>query len=330
MITIFRSLLLLVVIKFPISFSVTLADEPTTPRTRTFQFEYAATIRAQSGGLTRVWIPFPKSSEHQSIEVLEGHFPTDISVSIDDKHGNKTLYFNVTTKPGQEIRFSQSYHIVRSEITALAENGRPSILSDSLVNLYLAPNANVPISGQPLRLLRGLELPTDTLAIARVLYDRVDEHVRYDKSIPGYGNGDSVWVCNSRTGNCTDFHSLFISLARSRKIPSRFEIGFPLPAKRGKGKIDGYHCWAAFFTESHGWVPVDISEADRNPAMKDYYFGNLTENRVTFSIGRDLTLVPKQASESLNYFIYPFVEVDGKPLAQNRIELSLTYTDEVQ
>jgi hypothetical protein len=37
-----------------------------------------------------------------------------------------------------------------------------------------------------------------------------------------------------------------------------------------------------------GWVPVDISEANRNPELKEYYFGNLTEDRVRFTTGRDI------------------------------------------
>jgi hypothetical protein len=51
---------------------------------------------------------------------------------------------------------------------------------------------------------------------------------------------------------------------------------------RGVAKIGGYHCWAFFHTEDRGWVPVDVSEPDKHPEMKDYYFGSLTEDRVTF------------------------------------------------
>ena len=32
-----------------------------------------------------------------------------------------------------------------------------------------------------------------------------------------------------------------------------------------------------------------------------------------FSTGRDITLSPKQDGPALNYFVYPYVEVDGKP-----------------
>jgi hypothetical protein len=35
-------------------------------------------------------------------------------------------------------------------------------------------------------------------------------------------------------------------------------------------------------------------------------------NRVQFSMGRDLVLNPPQAGDPLNYFVYPYVEVDGK------------------
>jgi hypothetical protein len=88
-----------------------------------------------------------------------------------------------------------------------------------------------------------------------------------------------------------------------------------LPEKRGAGEIPGYHCWAWFRPDSKGWVPVDISEANKSkdPKVREYYFGNLTENRVLFSTGRDIDLVPKQDGPPLNFFVYPYVEVDGKP-----------------
>jgi len=59
-------------------------------------------------------------------------------------------------------------------------------------------------------------------------------------------------------------------------------------------------------------VPVDISEAWKDQNKKDYFFGANDVNRVQFSMGRDLVLNPAQAGEPLNYFVYPYVEVDGK------------------
>ena len=82
-------------------------------------------------------------------------------------------------------------------------------------------------------------------------------------------------------------------------------------AKVTEGKVGGYHCWAKFLADGR-WVPVDISEADKHPELKEYYFGSLTEDRVQFSVGRDLVLTPETAAETVNYLAYPYAEVNGK------------------
>ena len=77
-------------------------------------------------------------------------------------------------------------------------------------------------------------------------------------------------------------------------------------------------------------MPVDISEADKNAEKKAYYFGNIDENRVAFTTGRDLILNPKQSGEPLNYFIYPYAEVGGKPLPKEQIQLNFSYKDVIE
>lgn len=237
------------------------------------------------------------------------------------------LYFELSDNRSEMIAFSRIWSVRRKERRGLDRDASTEPLADDAETQFILANRLVPIAGRPLKLLEGIHLPDDRLKAARVLYDRVAEHVNYDKSQPGYGNGDSNWVCDSRFGNCTDFHSLFISLSRSQKIPARFEIGFPVPDSRS-GEIAGYHCWASFHTKERGWIPVDISEADKNPRLKEYYFGNLTADRVHFTTGRDITLVPQQDGPPLNYFIYPYVEVNGKPWPSENVKVQIRYKDE--
>ena len=108
-------------------------------------------------------------------------------------------------------------------------------------------------------------------------------------------------------------------------IPARFAIGFPLPSDRGAGKIAGYHCWAEFYAKGIGWVPVDVSETAKNPERSEYFFGAHDGNRVEFSRVRDLTLIPAQNADALNYFVYPYVEVDGEKYTS--LETSFSYKD---
>jgi hypothetical protein len=46
---------------------------------------------------------------------------------------------------------------------------------------------------------------------------------------------------------------------------------------------------------------------------KDYFFGAHDVDRVQFTLGRDLKLSPAQQGDPLNYFVYPYVEIEGKP-----------------
>ena len=39
--------------------------------------------------------------------------------------------------------------------------------------------------------------------------------MRYIECGEGWGKGDAVYACDAGTGNCTDFHSYLIALARS-------------------------------------------------------------------------------------------------------------------
>jgi transglutaminase-like putative cysteine protease len=186
-------------------------------------------------------------------------------------------------------------------------------LSDRERKEFLAPDTLVPTTGLPAELAvtatEGRSTPLDK---ARAIYDYVFATMRYDKTGTGWGRGDVLYACDAKKGNCTDFHSLFIAMARSQGIPARFEIGFPLPPDKHSAEIAGYHCWAEFFEPQHGWIPVDISEAWKHPEKKDYFFGAHDDNRVEFTMGRDLELSPKQDGKPLNYFVYPYVEIGGK------------------
>src|SRR6185295_14078221 len=140
-----------------------------------------------------------------------------------------------------------------------------------------------------------------------------------------WGRGDTNYACDVGKGNCTDFHALFMSLARASGIPAGFEIGLYLPYERGsQEKVGGYHCWAFFRVPGKAWVPVDISEASKDAARASYFFGSHTSNRVTLSVGRDLVLEPAQVGPPLNFFIDPYAEADGKPVKTTK---EWTYRD---
>jgi transglutaminase-like putative cysteine protease len=304
-------------------------EKPADAKSRAFQFTYSTTVTGlKPGEKARVWVPVGQSNDDQDVTVVSTTAPGEKSIGTEKLYGNKILYAEGTANDeGKFGPVEVVYKVTRREVKG--DGGKEAKENADLMARYLKPDAKVPIEGKPLDLLAGKELPKDQLGAAKVMYDVIDDTLKYGKDKPGWGNGDSVWACDSKTGNCSDFHSLFISLARSRKIPAKFEIGFPVPTDKAEGEIPGYHCWAKFKPEgSKGWIPVDISEANKNPKMREYYFGNLTADRVALSTGRDLELVPKQDGGPGNFLIYPYVDVDGKAYAPYQIQKKFTFKDE--
>src|SRR5438270_9253680 len=92
-------------------------------------------------------------------------------------------------------------------------------------------------------------------------------------------------------------------------------MGFPVPDDKPSGKVAGYHCWVEFWLPDRGWVPIDASEARKHPELRDTLFGGQPADRVQLSEGRDLRL-PGMKGDELNYFVYPYLEIEGRPSAQ--------------
>jgi transglutaminase-like putative cysteine protease len=302
------------------------AADKAEPRSRTFEFTYAATVTGLAPGKTaRIWVPVAPVTREQDVTVIAKQLPGTQKVSRDPTYNNIILYVEARANKEGKVPFKLTYRVTRREVRTDAKTGVAKKETKKQRQRFLQPDALVPIKGKPLELVKHKDVPADPLEAARLFYEVINKHMKYDKTGTGWGRGDAAWACANGKGNCSDFHSLFISLARAHKIPAQFEMGFPLPEKHGAGDIPGYHCWAWFQPKDMGWIPVDISEANKNPKMADYYFGNLTEDRVLFSSGRDVQLVPRQAGKPLNFFIYPYVEVDGK--SYDKVERKFAFKD---
>ena len=296
---------------------------------RIFTLTYATRITGLTPGkAAHIWLPIATSSPDQKVEVVSRKVPQfeRASMGREPEYGNEIYFLEAKADAKGEIAVQINYKVTRFEVRG--NQGKTSAEAKAVLERFLKPDTLVPIDGKPLELLKDQTLPADKQELMRKLYEVVNDHLKYSKEKPGWGRGDSAWACDSKTGNCSDFHSLFISLARSRQVPAKFEIGFSLPAKTGAGPIMGYHCWAKFYLDNQGWMPVDISEANKDPKMKEYYFGNLTTNRVAFSTGRDLKLVPEQKGPPINFFIFPYAEVEGKPWPTDKINTKISFKDE--
>lgn len=266
-----------------------------------FQFTYRLKLPALSNA-AKLWMPAAQSDAFQKVSTRKIELPNRKEIA-EPKHGNKILFAQLTPEDGGKT-IEAHYTVIRREKQAYTSTEDPG--------RYLKPDRLVPVNQTFASLARAaIKGKSGAMEQGRALYDHTLERMKYDKSGTGWGRGDAQYACDARAGNCTDFHAYFIALARAVKIPARFAIGFTIPADKDEGVISGYHCWAEFMADGK-WVPVDISEADRNPELADYYFGHHPANRFEITQGRDLVLQPAPLNSPVNFLIYPLLEVDGK------------------
>ena len=300
---------------------------------RTFGFVYKAAVSELPEGAreVRTWVPIPVDTLDQTIDNvrvtgLAGNTSFEIPAAeleqgdVDGSKGDVRWNVNdlrsgtgrtlcVTTSGPVEVELT--FDVTRFETQGGGKASKQQLAED------LAPDALIPLDGKVAKMAQELPSEKDALDTGHELYTHVLDRMKYDKPDgQPWGRGDAEWACDSRYGNCTDFHSYFMGLARTKGIPARFEIGFSVPGgDEAEKELTGYHCWA-FFWSGERWVPVDISEADKHPEKADYFFGTLDYDRVTMTEGRDLVLDPAPAAGTVNFLVHPYVEVDGKPWAK--------------
>jgi len=294
----------------------TLAEAP-SERVREFAFEYTTRVGPIEAGAgpVHVFVPLARASEQQTVvsEDIRASIPG--RVEVEERYGNRFWHGAVAESDGRAIEVAVTTHVTRKFAPRGATSSEPKPVREDLEK-FLRANERVVVGDALLEPIltevRGLAASDEPAAVARAAYDWVVDNVEYKKTGNGWGNGDTHWACTERYGNCTDFHALFTSLARTQGIPARFEIGFPVAEDRSEGEIGGYHCWVEFYLPETGWFPIDASEAFKHPEKREFFYGSHAMDRIHFTTGRDLRLGTDHADRPLNYFIYPYVEVAGK------------------
>lgn len=287
--------------------------------TRSLELTAIAHVPAMPAGSRelRIWVPLPYTGPDafQKVSHLKIASPVPYHIDGEPVYGDRYAYLVV--KPYQDRRSFDiriSFHVERFEHrVSLTPSTSGSSVPRMELARYLRPDRLIPLNGVIAQLsAEETKGATGPIAKARKIYNYIIATMHYDHKGTGWGRGDAIWACTAKHGNCTDFHSLFIGMARAAGIPARFQIGLQLPADSHAGPITSYHCWAEFYVKGIGWIPIDAAEAWLHRDKINYFFGAIDTNRVMFSMGRDIHLRPAQSGEPLNYFIYPYAELDGK------------------
>lgn len=279
--------------------------------------------------VVKVWIPLPVDRKAQKLHYFRIANDIPYTVLEESKYGNNYIVFALDqtgvsqlTSDGLEVVFG----VTRYENRPLESSWRGNAEDESpeKIEMYLAPNRLVPIDGKVAEEAKKVAgHMKGRFAQSKVVYEHIVNTLSYDKRGSGWGRGDALYACDVRKGNCTDFHSLFIGELRSLGIPARFIIGFGIPQDKTEGEVS-YHCWAQFYIDGKGWLPVDATQASKTLESLADCFAVIDEHRIAFTVGRDIKL-PGSSGEPVNYSIYPYVEINGQ--SYEKVKTVISFKD---
>lgn len=318
------------------------------PKHASFRVKNVFTIKVPPGAKqVRAWFAVPQDdaqTEVRSLNVKSDH-PVRFTT---DSWNNKVGFVEAQSPAQPSIVIEETFEATRTEIRNAINPASTRPLTDAekaSLARYLQPTTYVVVNDDIKKLAASIVgSETNPVRSARKLYDWTYQNINYwvkdpDK-LKASPVGDAVYCLTTKTGNCTDFHSLFSSLAIASGIPNRMVYGSLFKPTLNGFEIDAsYHCWIEFYAPTLGWIPLDASLAniywgdtpltDKNSTlierttatgyrgpdnkMIEYYFGNVDERRVVWSIGRDLVMQPSANGGPVNAMNRIYVEVDGKP-----------------
>ncbi|MBQ8693544.1 MAG: hypothetical protein IJ520_10420 [Synergistaceae bacterium] len=283
---------------------------------------------AEKAEKAELWLPYPLSDANQTITDMDiKSNGAKVGVESDPKTG--AVYLHATwTKTGATPSLSMSFkidsHYAKNTNIVETMDGLPA---DTLK--YLEATPSLPID-KGFCADASLQIKQDAkfLDRAKKVYDWVLEHTFRDEGVKeGCGLGLPIRTIEEKQGGgkCADISSVFVALARASGIPTRDVYGLRVdPAK--SGEITGnYHCWTEFYLPGTGWVmadPADVRKkmlGDKLEDVKDpksqkwaeFFWGG--DELLRIALNRD-TRETMHGNTTLTYFMYPYAEIDGKPL----------------
>jgi transglutaminase-like putative cysteine protease len=272
----------------------------------------------------RWWVSIPDDDRFQDVlDLTVVSAPGPWQVGRDPERGNRFLYIDVSSPKKPVLETVVEFTLRRSPVLVEVDPSKVGPITDTHRLLFAnevskdAPHMEVnPTVTEMANKVCGNE--KNVAKQAMLMLDAVAskaDHYSKDPSKPKCGIGDAGECIKNEGGCCTDLHSLFIAMARSRGIPARLQMGYRLLAKNEGKEVDpGYRCWAEYFLPGYGWVPADIVEADAVDGLgPKRWFTGLTERRLWLNEGREFILTPRQAGERVNTMIMGYAEIDGVP-----------------
>ena len=271
-----------------------------------YKVEFIATIKNDGFTLDKllVYQPRPIAWDGQQDISVDLVSPASTKEGTDPTFGNGLYYWDVKgEKPeiGESLQVKIVFTYTAYEITANInpKEIQPYDKNSSLYKLYTRPEKFIELTNSQIveiaNQVAGSE--ENPYLLAEKFYNYVIQTAHY--RLVGKGLLGAKALLTNGEGECGDYASLFIALARAKGIPARSIVGY-----WAISGTEQTHVWAEFYLEGIGWIPVDPTIGQQSASNKEYYFGNMDNQRVILEKGFNIPLDPPGPDD----FLAPLIQ----------------------
>lgn len=309
-----------------------------------WRVDYRMTVEANAapeGKIVRAWLPFVNQQYYQAdLAILET--TPSITTIAPPQYPHRTIYMEEKAVKDQPTEFALSF-VYRTWARVNDLDPKKVLPYDKSAPDYAFYTAerkpHIDFSAPELQRISNEIRKGDTnpLLMTRRIYDWIADNTIYQYARE-YSTIDNIsaYVAGRRAGDCGQHGMLFIALCRMNGIPARWATGWESFADFGQN----LHDWCEFYVEPYGWLPADpdmavnithyadILNEDQRKELRDWFFGNMDNYRLTVNTDYGQPLYPPKEdfrSETVD-FQRGEVESDGKNIYFNKFKYRLRFT----
>jgi len=265
-----------------------------------FTLTYTLSVKPDvvpAGETIRCWLPYPKEnrSRQSNVKLIDAS-PKSYRIAPDST-GHRSIYMERKTVAGKSTEFklrvsycgaAQYFDLNKAKIKAYKKKS-------TLYQQYTEQQGTHIIFTPQIKALAdkitGKE--KQPLKIVQLLYEWIDSHIIWSGALE-YSTMENIpqYVLDNRRGDCGMQTLLFMTMARYKGIPVKWQSGWMLHP----GEVN-LHDWCEVYYEGPGWVPLDMSfglQRSNNPAVRDFYMSGMDAYRLIVNDEISAQFVPQK------------------------------------
>ncbi len=236
-------------------------------------------------------VPRPQTSAQQPFVELADYMPDPVIFNYKNTIVNQVDLTKINQ--GKKILLNQIYRVGTYKVSTQIAPKNVQPYSEETKKFYsTALQADKIIKSDSEQIIdfakKIVQNETNIYNQARKLYDYIVSYYTLSEKLRENTAAPEELVKISH-GDAYDFAIFYTELLRSLGIIANPVSGIIV----NSDKSSKIHWWTEFYIENFGWVPVDVAMGlgrelkafDRISDSKNYYFGNLDNQHIIFSIG---------------------------------------------